>query len=316
MLPTYELSSSPDEQPPIPPRKTFSVWHTFKHHIPHFLITILVDVILPLVIYMVLQKHIRPVYALLVAGSPPLFMVILKALWFCTFDALGFLVFITFAISAIVAIVTHNAIILLLEKSLVTGVVSFIFAVTLIPFHCCHHRCRIRPLAYYMYQDLVPTNRADVGLPDNIFNEEQEQVDSQYTQLQDETLTITNLPRKQEVARVYEWIYTNCSSFRISCYLITSIWAIGLLLEFLARLLLILIHLPVNKIVIYGHIILSSITVICITSTVICITIERRKTLVLIEEWITKKKYAKNQEAHAPFVTVKYDLNSFSNVDA
>ncbi|CAF2750613.1 unnamed protein product [Rotaria sp. Silwood2] len=314
MISTNELSSLPDQQLQISRKIKFSIWNTFKHHIPHFLITILVDIILPLVIYFLLQKYIKPVYALLAAGTPPLFMVIFKAIWCCTFDALGFIVFVTFAISAVVAIITHNAIILLLEKSLVTFILSIIFAVTLIPVHCCHHRCRLRPLAYYMYLDLVPTNRDELGLSENIFSDEQIQINSQYSELQEE-VSIKQLSNKQEVAQVYEWIYKNCSSFRMSCYMITSIWAVGFLLEFLARLFLILIHLPINKIVLYAHIILSSITVLCIISTIICIVIERRKTLLLIERWNIQGKEKKLSEISTLFATVKYHSNPVLYID-
>ncbi|CAF1376838.1 unnamed protein product [Rotaria sordida] len=316
MKSTNELSSSSSssnqQQLQISSKIKFSIWNTFKHHIPHFLITILFDIILPLIIYFILQKYIKPVYALLAAGTPPLFMVIFKAIWFCTFDALGFLVFVTFVISAFVAIITHNPIIFLLEKSLVTCILSIIFTITLIPFHCYHHRYHLRPLAYYMYQDLVPTNRKEIGLSENIFNDEQEQINNQYTQLQEEIL-LEKLSNKQEIAQVYEWIYNNCSSFRISCYMITSIWAIGFLLEFLTRLFLILIHLPINKIVLYGHIILSSITVLCIISSIICMIIERKKTLLFIERWNMKENEKKSLEICTSFITVKYNSNSVVN---
>jgi hypothetical protein len=315
MISTREFPSSLNQQSQITPKIQFSIWHTFKHHIPRFLLTILIDIILPLAIFFCFQKYIKPVYALLVASSPPLLMIIIKAIYFRTFDALGFIVFITFALSAIVAIITRNPLILLLEKSLVTGIISLIFAITLIPFHCCHSRCRLRPLAYYFYQDLVPTNRVQIGLPENIFNDEQEQIDDSYAQLKEE-LSLPELSNKQEVAQVYEWIYTHCSSFRISCYMITSIWAIGFFLEFFARLTLIIIHLPVNKIVIYGHIILSSITVLCIVSSIICITIERKHTLLSIEKWNVENQQRRfSERSTTSVVTVECNTNSVLTID-
>ncbi|UJR32949.1 hypothetical protein I4U23_020412 [Adineta vaga] len=259
----------------------FSIWDTFKHHIPRFLITILVDLLLPLVIYFSLQKLIKPVYALLIAGTPPLIMVIIKGIISRTFDALGFLVFIAFLISAIVAVITHNPIVLLLEKSVITGILSIIFGLTLIPLRCFQQRFYIRPLAYYFYQDLVPTKRIEVGLPDSLFEDEHEMFDEQH----EGELTITKLTPKQEVAQVYAWIYAHCSSFRSACYMITSIWSIGFLLEFLGRLILIVIHLKLDKIVIYGHVILTSVTIICITLTIFCIAKERKRTLRFIQQW-------------------------------
>lgn len=276
---------------------TFSIWKTFKHHIPGFLLTILMDVILPLVIYFVLQKHTKPVYALLIASSPPLAMVIFKAIWACTFDALGFLVFFSFAIAGVVAVTTRNPIILVLEKSVVTGVLSLIFTITLIPLDCCSSRCRVRPLAYYFYKDLVPTDRSQVGLPESVFDGEEEQVDDQYTQLKD-TNPSEAKPVKEETAEVYEWIYSHCSSFRLSCRLITSIWAIGYFLEFLTRIILIAIHLSINKIVLYGHIILSSITFLCIVSSIVCIAIERKQTLAFIALWKAESMDERNRRCH------------------
>lgn len=276
-------STLPIEPPePIEIKRSirFSIWDTFKHHIPRFCLTILVDIILPLVIYFVLQKRLKPVYALLISGVPPLIMVLIKGIVARTFDALGFLVFIAFLISALVALITRNPIVLLLEKSIITAILSLVFGVTLIPFHCCHYRCQIRPLAYYFYQDLVPTRRMEVGLPNSIFVHEQMSIDNQASDV-----SIPKLSAKQEVAQVYEWIYRHCSSFRSACYTITSIWSMGFLLEFLARLILILVHLTVNKIFIYGHVILTCVTIICILLTILCISKERQQTLTFIEQW-------------------------------
>lgn len=269
----------------------FSIWNTFKHHIPRFLITILVDLILPLVLYFSLQKRLKSTYALSIAGIPPLIMVIIKAILSRTFDALGFIVFIAFLISAIVAILTHNPIVLVLEKSVVTGILSIIFGFTLIPLRCSHYCFRMRPLAYYFYQDLVPIKRNEVGLPDNLFQEEPEAFHRQ----NDDEVAVIKQSDKKEVAQVYEWFYTNCSSFRSTCYIITSIWSTGFLVEFLGRLTLILLHLSINNIVIYGQIILSSITVVMILLTIICIVKEREQTLKFIELWKKDQAHIEQQ---------------------
>ncbi|CAF1402210.1 unnamed protein product [Rotaria magnacalcarata] len=325
MYPIYDISPSTitdlRQQHETPVEIKFSIWHTFKHHIPRFIITILVDVILPLVIYMYLQKYIKPVYALLAASSPPLFMVIFKGMWLRTFDALGFLVFVTFSITAIVAVVSRNPIILLLEKSLLTCILSLIFGVTLIPFQFCKHRCRWRPLAYYFYQDLVPTKRKDIGLPDSIFNDDEDQIDNNYAQLKEE-VSNDKLSNKKEVSEVYEWLYGHCSSFRISCYFTTSVWSVGYFLEFLARVILILAGLSINKIVIYGHVILSSITVFMILSTILCITIERKYTLAFIARWrsqtlnIPQNQQRRPSEMLSSFVVVRSDSNCILSVNS
>ena len=276
-----KVSLTNNKQQEINTTIQFSIWQTLKHHIPRFLATVLVDIIIPLLIYFGLQKQMKPVYALLIAGTPPLFMVIFKAIRSRTFDPLGFLVFMSFIISGIVVIITHNPVVLLLEKSLVTGIVSLIFAFTLIPLYCYRQCCHIRPLAYYFYQDLVPTTRTQIGLPQSLFNNDQQtaQYEQQTESEREYELLIPRSSDRKEVAQVYEWIYQNCLSFRLSCYIITITWTVGLLSEFLSRLTLILIHLSVNKIVLYGNIILSSITITCILITIFCVTIERKQTI-------------------------------------
>jgi hypothetical protein len=98
--------------------------------------------------------------------------------------------------------------------------------------------------------------------------------------------------------------------------MITSIWAIGFFLEFFARLTLIIIHLPVNKIVIYGHIILSSITVLCIVSSIICITIERKHTLLSIEKWNVENQQRRfSERSTTSVVTVECNTNSVLTID-
>jgi hypothetical protein len=48
---------------------------------------------------------------------------------------------------------------------------------------------------------------------------------------------------------------------------------------------LILVHLSVNKIVIYGHVILTSITIVVTLLSIICIAKERKQTLRFIQQW-------------------------------
>ena len=307
----------PTETPNVTVKIQFSVWRTFKHHIPRFLTTILIDAILPLFLYLVLQKYIKPVYALLAASSPPLIMVIVKAIWFWTFDALGFLIFFTFFLTGIVAIVTRNPIIILLEKSLMTGFLSIFFGLTLLPCHLCFRRYRFRPLAYYFYQDLVPTTADDLGLPRDLFVDHHHQGNN-YAQMTEGEEENPRLTTKEEMLKVYEWLYNNCSSFRISCYTVTSIWSMGFLSEFLARIILILVCTSIKKVVIYGHMILTSITILLILLTVICITAERRHTLAFIERWRSEHLHPRpptRKRSIVDVIVVSADSNCVLTVD-
>lgn len=265
----------------------FSLWDTFKPHLPRLLVTAIVDAVLPFIIYLILKGHVNIVHALLAAGIPPLCMIIIKGIISRTFDALGFLVFTAFLASAIVALITNNPTVILLEKSIVTGLTSLIFGITLIPLSFCHHKYQLRPLAYYIYQDLIPTKRIHVGLPDILFEDEEE-----FIELEENGL-VRQLTQKQEVTQVYEWIYAHCPSFRSTCYIITIIWTVGLVLECLARLFLMLIDLTPNQVFIYSHILLTIMTNILIILTIICIRKERKQTLKFINNW--KKDFLYNQ---------------------
>ncbi|RKO84630.1 hypothetical protein BDK51DRAFT_37349, partial [Blyttiomyces helicus] len=75
--------------------------------------------------------NLRQVWALLLAGIPPLFAVIYSAVRHRSIDVVGALVFFAFAVSGIVAAATDNARLLLFEKSLVTSILGVVFLISL-----------------------------------------------------------------------------------------------------------------------------------------------------------------------------------------
>jgi hypothetical protein len=163
-------------------------------------------------------------------------------------------------------------------------VYSIVFAISMIPFHLCHCRFQVRPIAYYLYQNLIPTVKADIGLPDSAFADEQEQTIDQNAKASRDDVKQKS-PEKEEVAEVYKWIYAHCSQFRRTCYLITISFSVAFTLNFLARLTFVLIHLPINSIVIYGYAVSAVTMNICFILCGICIKIERKSTLAYIKQW-------------------------------
>ncbi|CAF0746875.1 unnamed protein product [Adineta steineri] len=279
MASNYESTpSEPLQQRQLPSQFHLVTWNTFKHHIPRLIIIIVVDLILPVIIYFSLASNIKPVYALLAAGIPPFLMVVFKAVWKRNFDSIGFIVCITFTFAAILALTLDNPKILLLEKSLITGALAIIFGITLIPFRCGLGQYRWRPIVYYFYHDLVPVSRTEFGLLDSMFD------DDQYTELRDENRK-QDVPDPKEVAQVYAWIYDHCSSFRISCYLMTGVWAVGFCIECIVRYILIASHFTVNEVFLYGKISFIIIIIICATLQICCVVYERKHILAHIEHW-------------------------------
>lgn len=289
MISSYELTSTsspvtpPQLQEPIEIR--FSLWKVFKRNIRSLLITAVIEIILPLTLYLVLQKYIEPIYAFIIASIPALSMIIIKAIRRRAFDLVGFLICVAFLTSAIISVVSHNATILLLEKSFIMIVYFIVFVISMIPFHLCFRRYQIRPIAYYLYQNLIPTGKADVGLPDSAFRDKQEQIIDQNAKVLSTNDVQQNSPSKEEVEEVYKWIYVHCAQFRRTCYLITISFSIAFLLNFLAQLTFVLIDLPINSIVIYGTVVPAVTLNLCFILCGICIKIERKSTLAYIRQW-------------------------------
>ena len=282
-MPTeYELTASEPLQPELAALPSeFSSWNSFKHHIPRLIITILIDVFIPLLVYFALKDHMAPVYSLLIASSPPLFMVIFKGIWERSFDPLAFLVCAAFILTAILALLFNNPFILLVEKSWLTGAGAIIFAITLIPFKCGHFRCR--PMVYYFYHDLFPVTSAEFGLPDEMFNTDQ------YTELKDESQRSAASSTK-EVAQVYSWLYDHCSSFRATCYFMTCAWILAFAIECIVRYLMIIYGLSINSIFIYGQISFLIAVTTCAILQICTMIVERRHTLAYIAQWKLEQK--------------------------
>ncbi|UJR19726.1 hypothetical protein I4U23_022860 [Adineta vaga] len=283
MTSTNELiASESSSQQELPSKIKISTWNTFKHHIPRIFITATIDMFIPLLIYFILEHRIKPVYALLIAGTPPFLMVICKALWERSLDAIGLVVCVAFFISAMIAVLLNNPLILLFEKSLITGVGAVAFAITLIPSHyCCSNKCQWHPLVYYFYHDLIPVKRTEFGLPDSLFN------NNQYTELTElnDNMRKQEISQMREASQVYSWLYQHCSSFRTSCYFMTVVWAVAFSIDFIIRFALVMSNLSVNTIYIWGQITFCITTIVCAILQIFTMLIERKHTLAFIEQW-------------------------------
>lgn len=116
---------------------------------------LIMEIGLPLGLYFGLRQPtgpLSPVWALLIAGCPPLAMVLLKLVTKFRIDGVGLLAVTAFAAAAIVAGATQNARILLLEKSIVTGAIGIVFVLSLVPFRWTWkgRLHRILPITYIL----------------------------------------------------------------------------------------------------------------------------------------------------------------------
>ncbi|TPX37544.1 hypothetical protein SmJEL517_g00617 [Synchytrium microbalum] len=197
-------------------------------------VTLFVDLGLPIILYFILRVKLDPVYALLIAGIPPLLTVLVKLAIFRSFDMLGIMAFLAFTISAVIALATGDARILLLEKSVVTAVLGSVFLITLIPFHFDYKRkgekkrFYIRPAIHFIVMELIPLETA-VICP----------------------------ARGAKPAIIWDrWdkLYTTNKRYAFDVLVLTIVWGIVLFIEFLGRLFMVLSPLDVDQVVAYGNI--------------------------------------------------------------
>ncbi|KAJ3180883.1 hypothetical protein HDU87_001523 [Geranomyces variabilis] len=125
---------------------------------------LVVDVVLPVGVYYILKTYISGVYALLIGSVPALLSVIVKWFFHRTVDIVGLLVFVAFAISAIVAATIHSTRALVFEKSLVTVVLGVLFFVTLIPMKLTWRgeRMHTSPMIFLILKQFLPLGDVEV----------------------------------------------------------------------------------------------------------------------------------------------------------
>ncbi|KAJ3163690.1 hypothetical protein HDU86_000284 [Geranomyces michiganensis] len=129
-----------------------------------FFVMLVVDVVLPVAVYFILKTFISGVWALLIGSIPALLSVIVKGFFYRTVDIVGLLVFVAFAISAIVAATIHSTRALVFEKSLVTVVLGVLFFVTLIPmkFTWRGQPMHTSPMIFLILKQFLPLGDVEV----------------------------------------------------------------------------------------------------------------------------------------------------------
>ncbi|TPX31967.1 hypothetical protein SeLEV6574_g08497 [Synchytrium endobioticum] len=195
-------------------------------------LTLFVDLGLPIALYFILRVQMEPVYALMIAGVPPLITVIVKMVAFGSFDILGIMAFLAFTISAVVALATGDARVLLLEKSIVTGVLGTCFLITLAPIQFTYTKgvnkyFESRPAVHFIIQELVPLEQAII------------------------------VPARGNKPAViwdrWEKIYTKQTRYAFDVVVLTALWGVILFLEFLGRFFMVMSPMDVDQVVQYGN---------------------------------------------------------------
>ncbi|KAI8578210.1 hypothetical protein K450DRAFT_248675 [Umbelopsis ramanniana AG] len=271
--------------------------------LPRIATIVIFEIGLPLGLYFGLRQPtgpLSPVWALLVAGCPPLLVVIYSFVVNFKIDGAGLLLVTGFVVAAIVAVVSQNAKVLLLEKSIVTGAIGVVFLITLIPFRLTWKGklYRMLPLTYTLCLQFLPADLTydvqEVQCADTSFvqiqrasqphDEEEDRI-----QMAEFTSSGSVLPGNTEGQMIaaqqqsprkkfnfgfqsvelplFRFMYYELPTFRLLCILITLVWGVGFLIELAIRLVLIFTMSDFDRIFLLSNIIFIVALVICAVST-------------------------------------------------
>ena len=200
----------------------------------NMLLLLLVDIALPMTLFYILEKHIEPIYALIFASTPPLIKIVIFAIWKKRLEVTGILVVFGFSASVVIATLTNNPRLLMLEKSLISLTIAGFFLCTLLPiqftiFWNSPHQGEkfvLRPLIFYSTKQVFLLGSMQV-------------IDSE---------------GQKTVEDKYEWLWREISSFRRSCRIITAFWGVAMGLEFIGKLFLIYSSLSLDMLVLWSNV--------------------------------------------------------------
>jgi hypothetical protein len=285
---------------------------------------VILEIGLPLGLYFGLRQPtgpLNPVWALLIAGCPPLAIVILKLVVKCKIDAAGLLAVTAFAAAAIVAAATQNARILLLEKSIITGAIGLVFAISLIPFQWTWKGRvhRLRPLTYMLCAQFLPVDLtydeaenphrepiSDASVQEIHSVDYYQPDDFEGIDMFDLTSSANNRPpdtakpakateQKKSKKRfgfekvelpLFKFMYAEIPSFRLVCIVITAVWSIGFLIELAVRLIMIFTISDFDKVFLYSNIVFIVFIVLCGVLTSAVSLMGRFRTLRELNQYI------------------------------
>ncbi|RUP04399.1 hypothetical protein BC936DRAFT_140541 [Jimgerdemannia flammicorona] len=205
---------------------------------------LVIDAVIPLAIYYILKRFLQPVWALLIAGVPAALHVVFR--WFYThnFDVLGAVILAGFIFSAVLATLSGEPSLLLLRESVITGIKGVADLISLIPFRFGHRR--LKPVMFYLSRSLFPstpvTYRAALHSDPSILLSAS--VPHARNGDDDDDAMITD--------NWFDYAWSLFPRFRSDMRLLSLIWGVGLLLEFVGRLLMILLLHDIDKVVLFS----------------------------------------------------------------
>lgn len=270
-----KITDQPDTAPPTFKEKVKNVLIMSRP----MLITLVIDVGIPLAIYYISKRYISILIALILSGIPPLLSVIYTFIKRRRLDILGCIFVVSYIVSAVLSLITGksntrlNSLYMntyfffkkkkgdvrlaLLRDSTVTALISVMFFVTLIPLKT--RWFTVRPLIFMITQQMFSNTPP---------------------------LTWVDQEGKECSQPLIDFNWEHISLFRKFCYIITAAWSVVLMGEFIAKIIMIESTLDIDRIVLYGNIILIVVVVTMTSSTMVGSHYLRKRSRATIAEWM------------------------------
>lgn len=154
----------------------------------------------------------------------------------------------------------------LLRDSAVTAIISSIFLLSLIPLKT--RWFQIRPLIFVIGRQMLE------GAPPH---------------------TWTDIEGEKHESDQMDFIWELSSMFRKYCYIMSGLWGIILMGEFIAKVIMIKSSLTVDQIVLYGNIIVAVVVVLMTVGSTITSTFMQKKIVILMAEWKSANDFTMKQ---------------------
>ncbi|KAI9308584.1 hypothetical protein BJ944DRAFT_259941 [Cunninghamella echinulata] len=198
-------------------------------------IHLVLEIILPLILYYVLRVFLSPLLSLLLAGLPAAFIVIFKYLLEKKVDMAGLLTLVGFIISGILAMIQSDPKLYLLRESTMTLAMGCMLLITIVPLKYKHH-C-LRPFFFYVARQ--------IALSSSLYTED------------------------SEIRQNWAFFWEIYPAFRCYFKILTGVWAVALISEFIVRVALLQSLDDVDDVIYYSNLymfivigVLGSMTII------------------------------------------------------
>ncbi|KAG2183813.1 hypothetical protein INT44_008824 [Umbelopsis vinacea] len=237
----------------------------------NFILAILWSIGLPILLYHLLRPRIGQIAGMIVASLPPLAIVVWRMWRTRTPDPLGFVMGVSFFISGLLSIAQPDERWQLLGDSITPLLVGMFCLVSLLPFQYGRHH--LRPLTFQIAQQVMP--RDGYGEEEPTQNERQT-----FPEYDNQT------PHHKSKKAKLMYLYHNVPSFRRDMRVLTAVWGVTLMLNFVVKICLITSPATTDQVRNWGY---AELGVVTLATAIFSYVYTRLVSMKGIQEFLSRR---------------------------